>query len=100
MHCRRFRSVPLTRRAMLQQAAPSMGARVTYGLGALCRDLPGFIVLDSGLIPPGGLDCFGAGFLPASFQGSVFQRGDPPVADLRPADATPARQKSKLGLLR
>jgi hypothetical protein len=83
-----------------QQGRPSMGAWLTFGLGTLCRDLPGFIVLDSGLIPPGGLDCFGNGFLPASYQGSVFQRSDPAVADLRPADATPGRQKSKLSLLR
>ena len=43
-----------------------MGSWITYGLGSQCRNLPGFIVLDSGLIPPGGLDCFNNGFLPAS----------------------------------
>jgi uncharacterized protein (DUF1501 family) len=75
-----------------------MGAWVTYGLGSECRDLPGFVVLDCGLIPPGGLDNFGSGFLPATFQGSLFRRGDNPVADLRPADA--AAQKGKLALLR
>ena len=48
------------------QGRPSMGAWTTYGLGSECEDLPGFIVLDSGLIPPGGMDCFGSGFLPAS----------------------------------
>ncbi|MFN9854117.1 MAG: DUF1501 domain-containing protein, partial [Planctomycetota bacterium] len=41
------------------QGRPSMGAWVTYGLGSECQDLPGFIVLNGGLIPPGGLDCFG-----------------------------------------
>ena len=30
------------------QGRPSMGAWVTYGLGSECRDLPGFVVLDSG----------------------------------------------------
>ena len=53
------------------QGRPSQGAWVTYGLGSVCADLPGFVVLDGGLIPPGGLDCFGSGFLPASYQGSV-----------------------------
>lgn len=43
------------------QGRPSMGAWVTYGLGAESKNLPGFIVLESGLIPPGGLDCFGSG---------------------------------------
>src|SRR5438874_631875 len=83
-----------------QQGRPSMGAWATYGLGSECRNLPGFVVLSSGMIPPGGLDCFGSGFLPASFQGSLFQRGDTPVADLRPTEANPALQQGKLALLR
>jgi hypothetical protein len=83
-----------------QQGRPSMGSWVTYGLGSECRNLPGFVVLDSGLIPPGGLDCFSNGFLPASYQGSLFQRGDLPVADLQPGEANPERQRQKLTLLR
>jgi hypothetical protein len=83
-----------------QQGRPSMGAWVTYGLGSECKDLPGFIVLGSGMIPPGGLDCFGNGFLPATFQGSMFQRGEHPVADLKPADGNAKLQQGKLGLLR
>src|SRR5207302_3513217 len=79
---------------------PSMGSWVTYGLGSVCRDLPGFIVLDSGLIPPGGLDCFTSGFLPASYQGSLFQRGSPPVADLQRTEASAHLQQGKLALMR
>jgi hypothetical protein len=82
-----------------QQGRPSMGAWITYGLGSECRDLPGFLVLGSGMIPPGGLDCFTSGFLPATYQGSLFQRGEQPVADLTPAEG-PDRQQSKLKLLR
>lgn len=67
-----------------QQGRPSMGSWASYGLGSECRDLPGFVVLTSGMIPPGGLDCFGSGFLPVAFQGSLFQRGPAPVADLTP----------------
>jgi hypothetical protein len=37
------------------QGKPSHGAWVTYGLGSECRDLPGFVVLNGGLIPPGGV---------------------------------------------
>jgi hypothetical protein len=83
-----------------QQGRPSMGAWATYGLGSACRDLPGFIVLSSGMIPPGGADCFGAGFLPAAYQGSVFQRGEQPVADLKPTEANTRLQGEKLSLLR
>ncbi len=74
------------------QGRPSHGAWVTYGLGSECRDLPGFVVLNSGLIPPGGVDCFGSGFLPASYQGSVFRAGQEPVAN---AAATPGQDRKR-----
>ncbi len=82
-----------------QQGRPSMGAWVTYGLGSECDNLPGFVVLDSGQIPPGGLDCFGSGFLPAAFQGSLFRVGSEPVADLRPA-GNPRGHAAQQNLLR
>ncbi len=82
------------------QGRPSMGSWVTYGLGTECRDLPGFVVLNGGLIPPGGLDCFHNGFLPASYQGSVFKQGAVPVADVKPAESVPGAQAKKLELLR
>ena len=82
------------------QGRPSMGAWVTYGLGSECANLPGFVVLDSGLIPPGGMDCFGAGFLPASYQGTLFRQGGTPVADIEPREVDPALQRGKLDLLR
>ncbi|WP_031498860.1 DUF1501 domain-containing protein [Bryobacter aggregatus] len=81
------------------QGRPSMGAWVNYGLGSESENLPGFVVLESGLIPPGGLDCFGSGFLPASYQGTLFRKGKFPVADLVSPDAYAASQKPKLALL-
>jgi hypothetical protein len=82
------------------QGRPSMGAWATYGLGSECQDLPGFVVLNSGLIPPGGMDCFTNGFLPAAYQGSLFREGETPVADLRPAETSPQTQDAKLALMR
>ena len=82
------------------QGNPSAGAWVTYGLGSECDNLPGFIVLDSGLIPPGGMDCFGSGFLPASYQGTLFRRGKHPIADIVPREPDPALQVGKLDLIR
>lgn len=82
------------------QGRPSMGAWVTYGLGTECRDLPGFAVLNGGLIPPGGLDCFHNGFLPATFQGSVFKRGNVPLSDLRRSETSDAAQQRKIQLMR
>jgi len=83
-----------------QQGRPSLGAWTTYGLGSECDNLPGFVVLGSGMIPPGGLDCFGSGFLPVSYQGSMFQRGDNPVADIARREPTATAQRAKLDLLR
>ena len=80
------------------QGRPSMGAWVGYGLGSEAKDLPGFVVLNGGLIPPGGLDNFNSGFLPAAYQASVFRAGDPPVANVKPRDRE-AEQKKKLELI-
>ncbi len=82
------------------QGRPSMGAWATYGLGSECQDLPGFIVINGGLIPPGGLDNFNSGFLPATFQGSVFKPGMPGVTNAQPTEATPRMQQRKLALMR
>jgi hypothetical protein len=82
------------------QGRPSMGAWFGYGLGSECRDLPGFIVINGGLVPPGGLDNFNSGFLPASYQGSIFTADNPPVANINRLEATDKLQRNKLALLR
>ncbi|QEG22026.1 hypothetical protein MFFC18_18870 [Mariniblastus fucicola] len=81
------------------QGRPSMGAWTSYGLGSENQDLPGFVVLNGGLVPPGGLDNFNSGFLPAAFQGSTFQSGDMPVANILPQEKKPGLQRAKLDLL-
>lgn len=82
------------------QGRPSMGAWTGYGLGSENENLPGFVVLNGGLIPPGGLDCFGSGFLPAAYQGSVFLPRDQPIANIQPQEKSAEEQRRKLGLLR
>jgi hypothetical protein len=81
------------------QGRPSWGAWAGYGLGTANKDLPTFIVLNGGLIPPGGLDNFNSGFLPAAFQGSVFRAGNPPVANVARLEPTDDRQRAKLALM-
>jgi hypothetical protein len=82
------------------QGRPSMGAWFGYGLGSENEDLPGFVVLNGGLIPPGGLDCFGSGFLPSAYQGSVFLPQEQPLANIRPSEADSRLQTNKLQLIR
>jgi hypothetical protein len=72
-----------------------MGAWVAYGLGSFNANLPGFIVLNGGQIPSGGLDCFGSGFLPASFQGSLLNANGTPLANIVPGEKAPAQQMAK-----
>jgi len=81
------------------QGRPSMGAWMSYGLGTEATDLPGFVVLNGGLIPSGGWDNFGNGFLPASHQATVFKTGKEPLADIRPRESRLGVQQAKLGLL-
>ena len=81
------------------QGRPSMGAWVNYGLGSECQNLPGFVVINGGLIPPGGLDCFGSGFLPASYQGSVFKPTGTGVANIKRTEPSAERQRGKLDLI-
>ncbi|MEI6236066.1 MAG: DUF1501 domain-containing protein, partial [Planctomycetota bacterium] len=74
---------------------PSMGSWVTYGLGSESRDLPGFIVLQSGPRGPrAGSSLWSSGFLPTSFQGVPLRGGGDPILDLRsPAGITKERER-------
>lgn len=82
------------------QGRPSMGAWFAYGLGTECKELPAFVVLNGGLIPPGGMDCFGSSFLPATFQGSIFGASSSPIANVERMEKTEAKQLAKLSLLK
>ncbi|WP_018969253.1 DUF1501 domain-containing protein [Rubritalea marina] len=81
------------------QGRPSMGAWVGYGLGSLNQDLPGFVVLNGGLIPPGGVDCFGSGFLPATYQGNIFAPSAPYLSNINPVEKIASLQTKKLDLI-
>ncbi|MEO1700211.1 MAG: DUF1501 domain-containing protein [Planctomycetota bacterium] len=78
---------------------PSMGAWTSYGLGSEADDLPGFVVLNGGRIPPGGLGCFGSGFLPATHQGTTFLASEEPVANISPSEERDGLQRAKLDLM-
>lgn len=81
------------------QGRPSMGAWITYGLGSECRNLPGFVVLNGGLIPSGGFDNFNSGFLPATYQASVFSAKGEPVSNIRPGEKLAQLQANKIRLM-
>ena len=62
----------------------SFGSWVTYGLGTVNQNLPGFIVLTSGgKSPDGGKQLWGSGFLPSVYQGVQCRSQGEPVLYLR-----------------
>lgn len=79
---------------------PGLGAWVTYGLGSLNRDLPGFVVLPEVSYPQGGAANWSNGYLPAHFQGTPLRPKGSPILDLQPpAGVTSSRQRKNLDLL-
>jgi hypothetical protein len=80
---------------------PSMGSWVTYGLGSESENLPAYVVMPQPEgTPEGGAPCWGAGFLPAVYQGTVFRAGPNPILNLKPPPGmTPERQRRALELL-
>ncbi|MFO0965362.1 MAG: DUF1501 domain-containing protein [Gemmataceae bacterium] len=79
---------------------PSLGSWVNYGLGSENRNLPGFVVLSFGVVPCGGLETFSSGFLPASYQATLFQADGRPIDNIVPADRDRRIQEARLDLIR
>ncbi|HEV8060714.1 MAG TPA: DUF1501 domain-containing protein [Gemmataceae bacterium] len=80
---------------------PSLGSWVTYGLGNVSDNLPAYCVLTQPEGPPeGGAPCWGAGFLPAVYQGTRLRNGSSPILNLEaPPGVTRERQRRTLDLL-
>jgi hypothetical protein len=85
-----------------QAGRPSIGSWVTYGIGSAARDLPGFVVLQSGPRGPrGGAPLWGSGFLPTTFQGVPFRgRGEPILNLSRPHGVSAQGQRAVLDAVR
>jgi uncharacterized protein DUF1501 len=83
---------------------PSMGSWVTYGLGTLNQNLPGYIVLSPGASGDGGNTRWGSAFLPAVYQGTfVSDRGGDPrkqIAYLANPRLSVTQQRRQLDLLK
>lgn len=66
-----------------QFGRPSMGSWLTYGIGSESRNLPGFVVLQSGPRGPrGGSACWSSGFLPTNYQGVPLRGVGEPILNL------------------
>lgn len=79
---------------------PSAGAWITYGLGTENQNLPGYVVLGNTQGAKGGPHNWGAGFLPATYQGTLFRSQGAPILNLeRPRDVAREDQRAQLDLL-
>lgn len=80
---------------------PSLGAWVSYGLGTENENLPSFVVIkDSNSMIVNGVRCWGSGFMPAAHQGTLFESGAAPIANLNPPSGLSGfRQARKLDFL-
>jgi hypothetical protein len=81
---------------------PSAGAWVSYGLGTENKDLPGFIVLQSGNATPphGGVGVYSNGYLPGQHQASIFKAdGDEALPNIKPRDSDEV-QRQRLAFIK
>jgi hypothetical protein len=86
---------PIHGSAMLQMntgkilsGSPCLGSWVNYGLGSVCENLPGFVVmLDPIGGPISGGKNWSSGYMPASYQGTIFRSAGDPILDVKPHDS-------------
>jgi len=80
---------------------PGIGAWVSYALGTECDDLPAFVAIpDPRGVPQTGPSQWGAGFLPAVFQGTAFT-ADKPIPHLAtPAEVSPKSEAATRDFLK
>ena len=81
---------------------PGMGSWIAYGLGSMNDNLPTFVVLpDPRGFAPNGPRNWGAGFLPAEFQGTMIRpNATNPIADLFPPSGSYVKPESEADVLR
>src|SRR5262245_33634367 len=80
---------------------PSLGSWAVYGLGSENRNLPAFVVFaEGGPEVTGGARNWGTGFMPATYQGTLFRNGPNPILNLHAANGEGERQRAKLDLIR
>jgi hypothetical protein len=79
------------------QGHPSLGSWLDYGLGTLNQNLPGYVVmLDQRGGPISGSANWSSGFMPATYQGTVFRSSGQPILNLDSASDYPPEMQRDL----
>lgn len=81
---------------------PSLGSWLSYGLGTQNENLPSYVVMtDPRGGPIGSASNWTAGYMPASYQGTLFRSGGSPLLDLAtPPGTSDKTQRRGLDLLK
>ena len=82
--------------------SPCLGSWMNYGLGSVNENLPGFVVmLDPTGGPISGVKNWSSGYMPATYQGTIFRSKGASIIDLNTPDGTTrAMQRELLDALR
>src|SRR5262245_29477801 len=86
----------------LLSGSPCLGSWVTYGLGSVNENLPGFVVmLDNSGGPINGPKNWSSGYMPAAYQGVTIRASGTPIHDLElPPGTTREQQRDMLDRLK
>jgi hypothetical protein len=89
MHTEQFNHAPaqlFMQTGFARFGRPCIGSWTSYGLGSENKDLPTFVVMNTGSIAGAGNSLWGSGFLPTVHQGVEFRtKGDPVLFLSNPA---------------
>jgi Protein of unknown function (DUF1501) len=83
------------------QGHPSLGSWITYGLGTVNQNMPGYVVmLDPRGGPTSGSPNWSSGYMPAAYQGTLFRTTEPPILNLHASDGTTrTQQRAEIDLI-
>jgi len=77
--------------------SPCLGSWINYGLGSVNENLPGFVVmLDPSGGPISGAKNWSSGYMPASYQGTIFRSKGAPIIDLNAPQGTTREMQREL----
>jgi len=77
--------------------SPAMGSWLTYGLGTVNQNLPGFVVmLDPKAGPISGAKNWSSGYMPATYAGTVFKGDGAPILNLAAPSDLPDNVQRRL----
>lgn len=85
-------AISLIHTGSIRTGNPSMGAWMLYGLGSANENLPAYLVMADGGMR-GSKSLFGAGFLPAAYQGTLVATDGAPFENLSPPEGMTTEQQ-------